>query len=198
MAGEERGAGYDYSPIFRISHLVYYAAAREVAAMNFLRVATLLGSLLFCGIAVSGALEPEACILDTLKGGAAKESLQMIRWNCVSLYLKSAERYATLADSSLFASATAQWSPAGTPFTSNRERFVVTLKNGSEDRIISADVAILNKKTKQQEVYRAYVDYPIDPGTVGRLEFESITGATDDFWKQYTWGLVKVYVVPVP
>jgi hypothetical protein len=172
-------------------------------AMDILRFAVFLSASLTI-VAVptismsEGVLEPEACILDTLKSTPSKDSNMMIRWNCIRRYIKAVEKVALGVDPKYFTHATAQWTPAQQGYPNNPELFVVTLKNDSDGRVVAADVAILNKKTSQQEVYKAYVDYPIDPGTVGKLEFQSITEPAPDFWKQYTWGLVKVYIVSVP
>jgi hypothetical protein len=141
-------------------------------------------------------IEPEACILDTLKGAAAQQAAAMVRFNCVRQYIRAVEGKAVAAPISYFTTSKLMWYPAiaGLP-TGIAERIVVNLKNDSELRIIYADIVLSNNKTKNQDVVRAYALRPIDPRTVGRLEADTNTGAKD-FASEWSWGFEAVYGVP--
>jgi hypothetical protein len=139
-------------------------------------------------------IEPEACILDTLKGNVAKDSLSMVHRNCVRQYIRATEKKAVSVPVNLFSSSTLSWYAQIQAFpTAIPEKVIVHLKNNSQFRIIFADLILQNKKTKSSEVVRSYAIYPIEPMTVGDLEGQTNTGAND--FQDWTWALDGVYGV---
>ncbi len=158
----------------------------------------ILGLVVFLSSPAFGQpnIEPEQCILDTLKS-APPDSAAMVRWNCVHMYIKAVEARATPLPLGDFTTASLQWF-ASIPAIPDPlpEHIIVTLKNNSASQIISADIIIINRATKKQQTYRAYADYPIDHDTVGSLETEVMTGFSGgDFGKRFQWGFSAVYGV---
>ena len=146
-------------------------------------------------------VEPEKCILDTLKGATSQSpNTTMIGWNCVRQYVKALEPNAMTLSLNDFTNARAQWFPTMPALpTPIQEHIIITVKNDSLNRVIAAEIALVDTKTKKQEVYKAYVDYPIEPGTVGSFQSTVITGATgaveQAFWKTHDWGFKAIWGV---
>jgi hypothetical protein len=146
--------------------------------------------------AAQKVIEPEACILDTLKGSAAQQAAAMVHRNCVRQYIRAVEGEALAAPLAFFATSTMTWYPPMSAIpTGIAERIVVNLKNDSEFRIIYADIILLNGKTKKRDVVRAYATSVVDPRTVGTLEAQTNTGAKE-FSGEWSWGFEAVYGVP--
>jgi hypothetical protein len=116
-----------------------------------MRILLLLTVVLpFSSVASAQAVvEPEVCVLDTLRNGAKTDHPYIIHTNCMKQYLRAVEKTAVAAPAGLFSNSTMQWY-AQMPATPNAiaENIVVNLKNGSPDRAIFADVIFYNKKTK--------------------------------------------------
>jgi hypothetical protein len=155
-------------------------------------------------------LEPEECILQTLRGStAAKEAAPMVRSMCVRRYIKSVEASSVPVTE---AQVTISWTPSvWSPSSSNvSEIATVKLKNDSQLTVIAADFALTRNTDKNRQNYKAYADFPIAPGTVGNLSAPVMTGspvitvvgsdhyfeAQRNFYREYSAAVTRVYGVP--
>lgn len=152
-------------------------------------------------ISQTAKIEPEDCILNALKSGAKQENAGFIRFNCVRKYIRSVESNAVSVSLKYFVESKIEWFPE-TPALPDPipEKIIVRLKNNSMDRVISADVVLAAKNSNKRPVYRAYADYPIDPGTVGTLTANVLASTSDkqspnNFWDNHIWALKAVYGV---
>lgn len=146
-------------------------------------------------------IQPDQCILKTLRGDAKQENTTMIRYNCVRQYIRSVEPKAISVPLKYFSESRIEWFPEmpGLP-EPMPEHIIVRLKNDSRDQVIFADVVLADAKGNNPQSYRAYADYPIDPGTVGILRADVLTGTTgekaaESFWSTHTWAFRAVYGV---
>lgn len=125
----------------------------------------------------------------------------MVRYNCVNQYIRSVEPKAISVPVEQFSKSIVEWYPTVPAFPDPiQEHLLVRLKNESKLRIIAADIILTNGKAAGSDIYKAYAEYPVEPGTVGTLRVEVITGtseqATKSFWKKHAWGFGAVYGVP--
>jgi hypothetical protein len=142
------------------------------------------------------AVEPEACILDTLKGSGAREAVAMVRINCVRQYIKAVQKDAASLPVDQFKSSSLQHYNAiqGIP-TDIPEKVVVSLKNDSSMRIIMADIILVNKKTKATHQFRAIADTPVDPSMIDTMTATINIGIKD--FSEWTWMFQSVWGVPL-
>ena len=141
-------------------------------------------------------IEPEACILDTLKGGAAKEAVPTIRVNCIRQYIRSVQgSAANLGPEPFKGSSLAHYPQMPAISTAIPEKIVIQLKNDSSMRVIMADVVLVNKKTKVKHQFRAMADTPIDPAMVDTMTAQ-INLSIKDF-DEWTWNFLNVWGVPL-
>ena len=169
-----------------------------------LRLASGLAMLV---LAVAGhaetVVEPEQCILATLKGSSAvANATAMVRYNCVRQYIRQVQPQAKPIPGSKFPDASASWRPPMQAFPNPiPAQLIVSLKNDTELRIITGTVAVLDKKTNQSQIYRLVADYPIDSFSVGTLSTALLPDpeAGNDpakFWESHGWTLIGVSGVP--
>lgn len=167
--------------------------------------------LLLCGVALvifwpavavaQKVIQPEECILRALRGGAKQENATMIQYSCVRQYIRSVEARAISVPLKYFAKSKIEWFRETPAFPEPLpEHIIVRLKNDSKDRIIFADVGLADAKGNNPQFYTAYAEYPIDPGTVGILRADVLTGTTGEkaaqsFWDTHTWIFRAVYGV---
>lgn len=182
---------------------------RAVMKACILLIATAAGFVWPVSAGAQEVVEPERCILDTLKS-APKDSAATIRSTCVRQYIKAVEPRAVPLPTLAFTHGTAEWFPTtSTLFGTIQERIVVRLKNDSGSKVIAADVSLIDTKTGDRQTYKAYAAFPIDPETVGTLEADVLTNSGDpifqdttgnaeakrSFWKTHQWELDAVYGV---
>jgi hypothetical protein len=141
-------------------------------------------------------IEPEACILDALKGGTAKEAMAMVRFNCVRQYIKSVQSIVVNASTEKFGGSTISHYAAIPAMPSEiSERLSVSLKNESSLRIVMADIKLTNKKTRVEHTFRGLSDFPIEPRMVGKIDATINLGLANlDDW---TWTFANVWGVPI-
>jgi hypothetical protein len=140
-------------------------------------------------------VSPEDCILDTLKA-ANKDVGAMVRFNCIRKYLRDAQAQAVEVDLDGIKNARAAWQATiqaiPTPIP---ESLRITLKNDTTFTVISAKIVVRRKRDKVAETYFGYVEYPIEPYTVGTI-YLSVNTGVPDFFKEYDWGFETVYGLP--
>ena len=163
--------------------------------------ARLFVSILLLGVSASWAadkppiISPEECILDTLKGAKA-DVAGTVRFNCIRKYLRDAQVWASEVDLGAIKNARAAWQgPIPAMTSSIQESLRITLKNETPFTIISAHIYVQRRKDKASEIYFGYVEYPIEPFTVGTIYMSVNTGAAD-FHKEYEWTFSRVYGIP--
>jgi hypothetical protein len=141
-------------------------------------------------------IEPEACILDTLKGSGAKDAAAMVRYNCVRQYIKAVQKDAASLPVDQFKASSLQHYDAiqGIP-TGIPEKVVVSLKNDSNMRVIMADIILVNKKTKATLQFRAIADSPVDPSMIDTMTATINIGIKD--FAEWTWMFQSVWGVPL-
>lgn len=147
-------------------------------------------------------IEPENCILNTLGKASHTTGVDTstIRFNCIKVFLKSAELKAIQINQNLLTQVTLQWFPRlqtiGPPYYLN-ESVRINVKNNSNQRLIYIVVGITNRETMKTEVYKLYVESAIEPFSVGYFTGSVITdtkvSTMDEFIEKYSWGIASVY-----
>ena len=141
-------------------------------------------------------IEPEACILDTLKGGAPKDAASMIRYNCIRQYIRAAQAKAVGLGTDQFKGSTlAHYAEIPAIPSPIAEKLVVSLKNDSAMRVIMADISLVNKKSKVTHQFRAIADTPVEPATIDTMTAQINIGIKD--MSEWTWNFVNVWGVPL-
>ena len=143
-------------------------------------------------------VQPEQCVLDTLKGSSGGANITAIRYSCVRLYIKSVEPNAVEVPVSNFSSAQIFWQPINNAILPpSPEEISVKLRNDSTFTLISLIVIISDKKTNSAQTYKLYAKYPVAPNAAGDFWAEALTGATqtENFWETRQWNLIRVFGV---
>lgn len=87
-------------------------------------------------------IQPDACVLKALQGGAKQDNATMIRFACVHQYIRAMESRAISVPLAYFLESRVEWFPETQAFPEPiPEHIIVSLKNDSKDQIIFADVA---------------------------------------------------------
>ncbi len=158
--------------------------------------------LLHNKIFAENILEPEKCILNALGKSSQSTSLDInvIRFNCIKLFLKSAESKAVQVNQNLLSSVGLVWFPKlitlGPPYYIN-ESVRINVKNNSNLRLTHIVVAVVSTQNLKTEVYKFYVESAIEPFSVGyftgSISSDSAVNTMEQFSEKYSWNIMSVY-----
>jgi hypothetical protein len=157
--------------------------------------------LIFSNVALAQKIEePAECILNTIRGNNSSSTsypFYLIKRTCTLKFISDVEPLANSLAPILFSKATLQYNKNILNGYSN-SFFELLIRNDSNERIITVNVGITNKKSGETEVVRFIAaNGLVSPLSTGTL-YGNVMPIIDSkvFWEENTWAILKVLAIP--